>query len=89
RAHDPVRLRVAALDDPALRAAVTAEREVLRLLGASCDIALGCYATVADGVVRLDAALAEGDVRRAHAEGTDPLKVAASAARALGEPARV
>ena len=89
RADDPLRERVAELDDPALRAAVTAEREVLRLLGASCDIALGCYATVADGVVRLDAALAEVEMRRAHAEGTDPFLVAASAARALGEPARV
>ena len=89
RADDPVRERVMALDDPALRAAVTAEREVLRLLGASCEIALGCYATVAGGIVRLDAALAEGGVRRAHAEGTDPLVVAASAARGLGEPARV
>ena len=89
RADDPVRERVAALDDPKLRAAVTAEREVLRLLGASCDIALGCYATVTDGTVRLDAALADDGVRRAHAEGTDPLEVAASAARALGEPARV
>ena len=89
RADDPVRERVAALDDPDLRAAVTAEREVLRLLGASCDIALGCYATAMDGIVRLDAALAEDGVRRAHAEGRDPFAVAASAARALGEPARV
>jgi len=89
RAGDPVRERVAALDDAALRAAVTAEREVLRLLGASCDIALGCHATVAGGVVRLDAALAEGSVRRAHAEGRDPLEVAASAAHSLAEPARV
>lgn len=89
RADDPVRERVAALDDADLRAAVTAEREVLRLLGASCDIALGCHATVTHGVVRLDAALAEDGVRRAHAEGMDPLAVAAAAARALGEPARV
>ena len=89
RAHDPARDRVARLDDPALRAAVTAEREVLRLLGASCEIALGCYARVEAGAIRLDTALAEdGAVRRAHASGTDPLAVAAIAARAL-EPAHV
>ena len=91
RAGDPLARRVRdALEDEATRAAVTAERETLRLLGASCDIALGCYARVVDGRVVLDAALADdGIIRRAHAEGGDPLVVAMSAAAALRSPARV
>jgi len=91
RADDPLRARIAAaLDDAGVRAAVTAEREVLRLLGASCDIALGCHARQGGATIVLDAALADGaSVRRAHAEGSDPFAIAADAARALREPARV
>ena len=91
RADDPLRERVAAaLDDAGVRAAVTAEREVLRLLGASCELALGCYARIVGGAIVLDAAFADGEtIRRAHAEGTAALAVAAMAAHALAEPARV
>ena len=86
RADDPLceRLR-AELDHKDVRASVTAERETLRLLGASCDIALGCYGRVSAGRIVLDAALAADDgIRRAQAEGTDPLTVALTAAAALG-----
>ena len=91
RADDPHRDRIAAaLDDAAVRAAVTAEREVLRLLGASCELALGCYGRFVGQTLTVDAAFADGSaIRRAHAEGSDPLEVAASAARALAEPAHV
>ena len=91
RADDPHRDRIAAaLDDAAVRAAVTAEREVLRLLGASCELALGCYGRFVGQKLTVDAAFADGSaIRRAHAEGSDPLEVAASAARTLAEPAHV
>jgi len=91
RADDPDRDRIAAaLDDAVVRAAVTAEREVLRLLGASCELALGCYGRFVADTLMVDAAFADGlAIRRAHAEGSDPLAVAAIAARALAEPAHV
>src|SRR5579864_2550182 len=43
----------AALDHPATRAAVTAERAVLAALGGGCQVPIGAYATVADGRLRL------------------------------------
>lgn len=77
-----------ALDDPATREAVTAERELLRLLGASCDIGLGCWARREGGTLVLDTALAaNGEIARAQALGADPLAVARSAADALLERA--
>ena len=85
--RDRIRAR---LDDAAVHAAVTAEREVLRLLGASCEIPLGCHARWDRGSIALDAALAtDGGVRRAHAAGDDPLAVARAAAEQLGAIARV
>lgn len=91
RADHPLRERIhARLDDPHVHAAVIAEREVLRLLGASCEIPLGCYGRWDAGTISLDAALATEDgVRRAHASGADPLAVARAAADQLGAPARV
>ena len=92
RAGDPLAARVRdALDDAPTRRAVTAEREVLRLLGASCALALGCHARAdASAGLVLDAALASnGAVRRAHGTGGDPLDVARSVAASLGELAGV
>ena len=91
RADDPLRDRIRErLDDADIHRAVTAEREVLRLLGASCEIPLGCHARSVGGDIVLDAALATDDgIRRAHAEGRDPLVVARAAADALGATARV
>lgn len=91
RADDDVRERVRArLDDAAVHAAVTAEREVLRLLGASCEIPLGCFARMDGTVLVLDAALAtDRGIRRAHASGTDALTVSREAAELLGAPAHV
>lgn len=91
RADHPSRERIRGrLDDPGAHAAVTAERALLRLLGASCEIALGCYASWERGTISLDAALAtEEGVRRAHASGPDPLVVAHAAAEQLGAAARV
>ena len=85
-----LRARVAALDDPATRIAVTAERELLRLLGASCEIPLGALGRNEDGTIRLDAALADDSgVRRASVRGGDPHDVARRAAEMLGAAARV
>ena len=78
------RVRIA-LDDAPTHRAVLAEREVLRLAGASCDIPLGCYARWEDEDLVLDAALATGSaVRRARATGRDPLALARSVADDLG-----
>jgi hydroxymethylbilane synthase len=91
RASDArLRERVAPLDDGATRLAVTAERELLRLMGASCDIALGAIGRHEDGEVALDAALASDDgIRRATARGPGPLDAARRAADALGATAHV
>lgn len=72
------------LDDPETRRAVDAEREVLRLLGASCLIALGTWGRVEGGEVVLDAALAtDQGIARARARGADPLGAARECADAL------
>ena len=84
RADDTaLQARLAPLDDAATRAAVTAERALLAALGASCALALGAHARRTGGRVILDAAFFDGVLRRAHAEGIDPLAVAADAAAAL------
>ena len=81
RADDmTVRERLAAIDDAATRPATDAERELLRLLGGSCDLALGALATVTRGEVALEASI---DGRRARARGRDPLAVAATVAAEL------
>ncbi len=85
RADDDATQRaLRALDHPPTRRAVEAERELLRLLGASCEIPLGAYGRVEQGRVVLDAALpSEGGMLRAHASGSDPLAVARECANAL------
>jgi len=81
---------LAALDDPATRLAVTAERALLRAIGASCEIPLGAFGRHAAGVIRLDAALlTAAGIRRASERGKDPLDVARRAADALGATAHV
>jgi hydroxymethylbilane synthase len=86
RVDHPLRERVrAALDDPETRAAVEAEREVLRLAGATCALPLGTYARQKGAEVVIDAAIASEDgIRRAHARGRAPLAVAREIADALG-----
>ncbi len=91
RAHDDrLAARLAALDDRATRLAVTAERALLRAMGASCEIPLGAIGRYANGLVELDAALVTPTgVRRASERGADPLEVARRAADALGATAHV
>jgi hydroxymethylbilane synthase len=86
RSGDAATIRVvSALDHADTRRAVEAEREVLRLLGASCEIPLGTWGRVTDGEIVLDAALpVTGGIVRAQVRGHDPLAVARMAADALG-----
>lgn len=78
------------LEHRTTRLAVSAERALLRLLGASCEIPLGAYGRVERGEIVLDAALAtESGVRRASARGPDPDEVARRVADALGAAAHV
>jgi hydroxymethylbilane synthase len=82
--------RVAALDDLATRLAVTAERALLRAMGASCEIPLGAIGRYEDGDVVLDAALVTAaGIRRATERGSDPLETARRVADALGAAAHV
>lgn len=72
---------LAPLADRATTLAVTAERELSRLLGGSCQVPLGAYAECDDARLRLRGFVATADGRRlvsAEAHG------AASAARAVG-----
>jgi hydroxymethylbilane synthase len=82
-----LRERLERIEDRAARIAVTAERAVLALLGASCDLALGAHATVTGGTITLDAALAGGTIRRFHGTGADASALARRAAAAIGEAA--
>jgi len=81
--------RLQALDEPAARRAVEAERAFLRRLGGGCDLPCGALAKAdADpgGVVAIEVLLATLDgkaVLRARHEGRDPEAVGAEAARIL------
>ena len=73
--------RLAALDHAPTRRATDAERELLRLLGARCDLALGALAVCDDAGLTLDAAFGG---RVARGQGSDPLAVARGVAEQLG-----
>src|SRR5947209_5884274 len=73
------------LDHPTTHAAVTAERGVLGALGGGCQVPIGAYATVHDGVLRILGVVASpdgGELVRAESEG--PVGEAESIGRALG-----
>lgn len=53
-----------ALDDPAARAAVTAERTLLEALGGGCRVPIGAYAEVCHGALRLHAVVVTPDGSR-------------------------
>jgi hydroxymethylbilane synthase len=83
-----VRAAIAAMDDPAARATVTAERACLRELGGGCSRPIGAHATcVVDGV-ELTAVVGSLDGTRslrASASGRDPDDLGARVARILLE----
>jgi hydroxymethylbilane synthase len=78
----------APLDDPVSRAAVRAEREVLRRLGAGCRLPLGAWARVEEGRLVLVGALAaaDGSVSTVEMAGdlSDPRGLGALVAARLG-----
>jgi len=74
---------LATVDDPASRAAVTAERTVLAELAAGCSAPLGAYAAGSE-VLQLTAAVVAADGGRAvRASGTGPAAQAARLGRAV------
>lgn len=78
--------RLAAIDHPASRVTVEAERAFLRAVGGGCDAPVGAHATVAGGIISLEVLVASPDGRvlvRRQATGADPEAVGAEAAAAL------
>ncbi|HEY8731733.1 MAG TPA: hydroxymethylbilane synthase [Candidatus Limnocylindria bacterium] len=76
-----VRERLAAIDDAPTRATTDAERELLRLMGGSCELALGALATIEAGEIVLDAF---SDGRHARVRAGDAIAAARAAAAQLG-----
>jgi hydroxymethylbilane synthase len=85
RSDDPSTVALAsALDHAESRAAVNAERVLLREMGASCEIPLGAWARVEDGEIVLEAALVTGTfIARTEQRGSDPTDLGRRAAAAL------
>lgn len=86
-APTPLRDALEAVQDPASRRAVDAERAFLAELGGDCDLPAGAMATVADdATVTLTGLLASLDghiVLRHEASGDDPVSLGAGVARHL------
>ena len=64
RAGDAAEALIAPLDDPATRAAITAERAVLRRLGSGCRTPAGVYGRLVDDALVLHGALIASDGSR-------------------------
>lgn len=63
------------IDDEVSRAVLTAERAVVARLGGGCQMPLGAYAVVDDGMMTLTAVVLSGDgARAARAEATGPIE---------------
>ncbi len=76
------------LDDPSARACTTAERALLNELGGGCQVPIGAFAEVRDGIVRLTGVVARPDgsrVLRDVRTGTDPKSLGESLGRSLLE----
>ena len=74
------------LDDPATRAAVTAERALLAALGGGCQVPIGALGTVADGWLSLRAIVISPDgARLVRGQRQGPPEDAARIGRELGE----
>ena len=74
------------LDDAEARAAITAERSLLRTLGGGCQVPIGAHATIAGGQLHLRAVVASADgaviIRR---EGSGTVAQAADVGARLAE----
>lgn len=72
--------RLSAVDDPATRAAVTAERALLRTLEAGCSAPVAAYGQVEDGSLRLRAlAIRPDGTRVVESEASTPFDLTADA----------
>ena len=87
RAGDSVmREHLAFLDDPAARAATTCERAVLNRLGGGCQVPIGAFAEMRNGMLHLESIVADPDgspILRDSREGSDPEKLGYAAGSAL------
>jgi hydroxymethylbilane synthase len=79
RAGDAVTAKyVSFLNDPEAHAATTCERALLNKLGGGCQVPIGAFAEVRDGVLSLTAIVAQPDgtlILREHQSGSDPVKL--------------
>ena len=85
------RAAVGALDEPACRRAVQAERAALYLAEGGCTLPFGAWCSVAaNGVLTLTTALGleDGSIARATTDGADPQAVAAAAWEGLSREVR-
>jgi hydroxymethylbilane synthase len=74
------------LDDPAARASTTAERALLNELGGGCQVPIGAFAEVRDGIVKLTGVVARPDgstVLRDIRTGSDPKVLGETLGRSL------
>ena len=86
RLDGPAREACAQLDDVAARAAVTAERALLRGLGGGCQVPIGAHARPEGGRLRLIAVVASQDgaqLVRDSLEGSDPERLGSDLAHRL------
>jgi hydroxymethylbilane synthase len=86
RSRSDIAALLAPLADEDTARCVRAERAVSRILGGSCALPLGAYATTRGAQLELDALVAAADgsrIVRAHARGPEPEVVGAQAAQAL------
>jgi hydroxymethylbilane synthase len=76
RSGDPRTLEVVRrIDDEIARAVLTAERAVVARLGGGCQMPLGAYAVVEDGMMTLTTVVLSSDgARAARAESTGPVE---------------
>ena len=82
--------RVARIDDRHSRIALDAERAVVAGLGGGCQMPIGAFATVSDGVVEVMAIVLSLDGTRVlHAESRGPMKEANTVGHAVAEQLRV
>ena len=80
------REELAFLNDPAARAATTCERALLKKLGGGCQVPIGAFAEVREGMLRLTAIVARPDgseVLREQQNGGDPVALGESVGDAL------
>jgi hydroxymethylbilane synthase len=73
---EEVRKHLAFLDDPAARAATTCERALLHKLGGGCQVPIGAFAEMREGLLHLTAIVAQPDgstILRETQSGSDPI----------------